>query len=52
MSEQHTVAPLSERRHEFEPKIAAFVCNWCTDLGADLEGFTEQQIYSMVESLV
>lgn len=23
---------------EFEPKIAAFVCNWCTYTGADLAG--------------
>jgi len=23
---------------EFEPKILAFVCNWCTYLGADLAG--------------
>lgn len=23
---------------EFEPKIVAFVCNWCTYLGADLAG--------------
>jgi F420-non-reducing hydrogenase iron-sulfur subunit len=22
----------------FEPKIVAFVCNWCTYLGADLAG--------------
>ncbi len=24
--------------HEFEPKIVAYVCNWCTYLGADLAG--------------
>jgi len=24
--------------HEFEPKIVAFVCNWCTYAGADLAG--------------
>jgi len=23
---------------EFEPKIIAFVCNWCTYTGADLTG--------------
>lgn len=23
---------------EFEPKVVAFVCNWCTYLGADLAG--------------
>jgi coenzyme F420-reducing hydrogenase delta subunit/ferredoxin len=46
---EHTVAPLSvgptvgpvgERPAEFEPKIVAFVCNWCTYLGADLAGTT------------
>ncbi len=30
---------MSERA-EFEPKIVAFVCNWCTYLGADLAGTT------------
>jgi coenzyme F420-reducing hydrogenase delta subunit len=44
MNEQ-TVAPTSvaavcDRRAEFEPKIVAFVCNWCTYLGADLAGTT------------
>jgi coenzyme F420-reducing hydrogenase delta subunit/ferredoxin len=40
MSEKQIVAPPSERRYEFEPKIVAFVCNWCTYLGADLAGTT------------
>jgi coenzyme F420-reducing hydrogenase delta subunit/ferredoxin len=26
------------KAHEFEPKIVAYVCNWCTYLGADLAG--------------
>jgi coenzyme F420-reducing hydrogenase delta subunit/ferredoxin len=26
--------------NEFEPKIVAYVCNWCTYLGADLAGTT------------
>jgi coenzyme F420-reducing hydrogenase delta subunit len=39
MSENH-VAPASGRPVEFEPKIVAFVCNWCTYLGADLAGTT------------
>jgi len=30
---------MSETR-EFEPKIVAFVCNWCTYMGADLAGTT------------
>ncbi|MDR1958432.1 MAG: hydrogenase iron-sulfur subunit [Planctomycetaceae bacterium] len=32
---------MSENHHNsesFEPKIVAFVCNWCTYLGADLAG--------------
>jgi len=46
---EHTVAPASvgpavgpvgDRPAEFEPKIVAFVCNWCTYLGADLAGTT------------
>ena len=40
MSEKPTVAPVSDRHDEFEPKIVAFVCNWCTYLGADLAGTT------------
>jgi coenzyme F420-reducing hydrogenase delta subunit/ferredoxin len=34
------VGPVGERPAEFEPKIVAFVCNWCTYLGADLAGTT------------
>ena len=40
MSDKPTAAPVSNRREEFEPKIVAFVCNWCTYLGADLAGTT------------
>lgn len=28
---------------EFEPKIIAFLCNWCTYTGADLAGTTRAQ---------
>jgi coenzyme F420-reducing hydrogenase delta subunit/ferredoxin len=35
-----SVAAVCDRRAEFEPKIVAFVCNWCTYLGADLAGTT------------
>jgi len=28
---------------DFEPKIVAFVCNWCTYLGADLAGTSRQK---------
>jgi coenzyme F420-reducing hydrogenase delta subunit len=27
----------------FEPKIVAFVCNWCTYVGADLAGTSRIQ---------
>jgi len=40
MSEQNIVAPAADRPSDFEPKIVAFVCNWCTYLGADLAGTT------------
>jgi formate dehydrogenase (coenzyme F420) beta subunit len=48
MSDKDTVAPTftsapaatSDRQDVFEPKIVAFVCNWCTYLGADLAGTT------------
>ena len=32
-------------RHDFEPKIMAFVCKWCTYSGADLAG-TSRMDYS------
>ena len=35
-----TVGPVGDRPSGFEPKIVAFVCNWCTYLGADLAGTT------------
>ena len=28
---------------EFEPRIVAFLCHWCTYTGADLAGTTRQQ---------
>ena len=33
---------------EFEPKIIAYVCNWCTYLGADLAGTTRLEYPSNV----
>ena len=33
---------------EFEPKITAFVCNWCTYTGADLAGTSRLQMASNV----
>ena len=31
---------------EFEPKIIAFVCNWCTYIGVDLAGTSRMQYLS------
>jgi len=33
----------TERTKEFEPKIMAFVCNWCTYAGADLAGTSRME---------
>ena len=30
-------------KHEFEPKLVAFVCTWCTYAGADLAGISRIQ---------
>ena len=30
-------------QHDFEPKIVAFVCTWCTYAGADLAGISRCQ---------
>ena len=30
-------------KHDFEPKIIAFVCTWCTYAGADLAGTSRMQ---------
>jgi F420-non-reducing hydrogenase iron-sulfur subunit len=32
-----------EEMAEFEPRIVAFLCHWCTYTGADLAGTTRQQ---------
>ena len=29
---------MEEKKEAFEPKIVAFICNWCTYAGADLAG--------------
>jgi coenzyme F420-reducing hydrogenase delta subunit len=31
------------KKHDFEPKIIAFVCTWCTYAGADLAGTSRMQ---------
>ncbi len=34
---------MSEEEEEFEPKIIAFLCNWCSYAGADLAGVSREQ---------
>lgn len=43
MSQVKTKDELSEIETQFEPKIIAFLCNWCTYAGADLAGTSRIQ---------
>ena len=43
---QHT-----KPKHDFEPKIIAFVCTWCTYAGADLAGTSRMQYPANVRVL-
>jgi len=36
---------------EFEPKILAFLCNWCAYAGADLAGVSRMQYPSNIRSV-
>ena len=36
---------------EFEPKILAFLCNWCAYAGADLAGVSRLQYPANVRSI-
>ena len=38
-------------KHDFEPKIVAFVCTWCTYAGADLAGTSRMQYPANVRVL-
>ena len=40
---------MNENKSEFEPKIVAFVCNWCTYAGADLTGTSRLKYATNVE---
>jgi F420-non-reducing hydrogenase iron-sulfur subunit len=40
-----------KQKHDFEPKIVAFVCTWCTYAGADLAGTSRMQYPSNVRVL-
>jgi coenzyme F420-reducing hydrogenase delta subunit len=37
-----------DRENTFEPRVAAFVCNWCTYAGADLTGTSRTKYASNV----
>ncbi|HEX9047627.1 MAG TPA: hydrogenase iron-sulfur subunit, partial [Verrucomicrobiae bacterium] len=37
---------------EFEPRIVAFVCKWCTYAGADLAGTSRMEYASNVRTLM
>ncbi|MGQ9565451.1 MAG: hydrogenase iron-sulfur subunit [Candidatus Bathyarchaeales archaeon] len=39
---------MTEAKTEFEPKIVAFLCNWCAYAGADLAGVSRIQYPSTV----
>jgi F420-non-reducing hydrogenase iron-sulfur subunit len=39
---------MTEPATDFEPKITAFVCNWCTYTGADMAGTSRMQMASNV----
>ncbi len=38
------MATPAEKREPFEPRLTAFVCNWCTYTGADLAGTSRLQM--------
>ena len=42
---------LKRQKHDFEPKIVAFVCTWCTYAGADLAGTSRMQYPANVRVL-
>ena len=48
MSSTESIDKKNETDGEFEPKIIAFVCNWCTYLGADLAGTNRMEYPSNV----
>jgi len=41
--QMQTNSPLSTAGPPFEPRIIAFLCNWCTYTGADLAGTSRMQ---------
>ncbi len=45
------MATPAEKIEQFEPRITAFVCNWCTYTGADLAGTSRLQMAANVRVL-
>jgi len=41
-------ATATSTKHDFEPKLVAFVCTWCTYAGADLAGTSRMHYPSNV----
>jgi F420-non-reducing hydrogenase iron-sulfur subunit len=48
MSTATATASATPKEAAFEPKVMAFVCNWCTYTGADLAGTSRLQMASNV----
>ena len=48
MSEVQMQSEKSENKKEWEPKIIAFLCNWCSYAGADLAGVSRIQYPSNI----
>jgi len=42
---------MAETKAEFEPKIVAFLCNWCAYAGADLAGVSRIQYPTNVRAI-
>ncbi|MGY5854819.1 MAG: hydrogenase iron-sulfur subunit [Candidatus Thorarchaeota archaeon] len=41
---QKTASKKKEKQKDFEPRIVAFCCNWCSYAGADLAGTSRMQM--------
>ena len=48
MSKVEMQSEKSEKKKEWEPKIIAFLCNWCSYAGADLAGVSRIQYPSNI----
>ena len=48
MSKVQTQSEQSEEKKKWEPRIIAFLCNWCSYAGADLAGVSRIQYPSNI----